>query len=105
MRNLSLGILGMKWPLLSSTDTSTVTVTASALKVGTPSGSWLSFLLNLEGILGCSASLGWVSPFFLGRATVSLPELLGPWARENRATPSAHAETTARTRRVFMTGL
>ena len=67
----------MKLPLLSSTETSTVTVTASAVYVATPSGSPL-FFLNSEGILDCLVSAGALEDPFLGRATVSLASFLGP---------------------------
>src|SRR6516162_8319359 len=103
MRKFPRGILGIKCPRLSRTETSTVTVMASVENVGTPSGMF-SFLENLEGIFGCSCSGGGVL-LFLGRATVSLPELLGPCARENTTNPSEHADNAANTRRYFMVEL
>src|SRR5439155_6680975 len=93
------GILGMKWPLLSSTATSTVTVLTSLRKVGTPSGSWVSFCLpNLEGIFssfglaagGAGASGAASAGAFLlrGFATVSEDSDVGPcWAARVATTP------------------
>src|SRR5258708_34936463 len=71
IRKLPRGILGMKWPLLSSTATSSCTVLTSLRKVGKPSTPILSLsFLNCEGIFGSSASsLG--ASFFFGLATVS----------------------------------
>src|SRR5579863_10782558 len=71
-RKFPRGMLGMKLPLLSSTATSSCTVVTSLLKVGSPSGTSLSFLVNWEGIFCCSgggSSAG--ASFFLGLATVS----------------------------------
>src|SRR5260370_19803810 len=71
IRKLPRGIFGMKWPLLSSTATSSWTVLTSLRKVGKPSTVSLSLsFLNCEGIFGSSASsLG--ASFFFGLATVS----------------------------------
>src|SRR5271168_3036877 len=90
----------MKWSLLSRTATSTLMVRASVEKTGTPWGT--SFLLNSEGILtfsggGAGASVEESAALFLGLATVSLPEVGGPWAQTSDAT-----ERTARTRKAFI---
>src|SRR5260370_40671021 len=76
-------MLGMKWPRLSSTATSSWTVLTSLLKVGKPSGTSLSFLENLEGIFGWSVASAGAS-FFFGLATVSDCCDPGPWAAANR---------------------
>src|SRR5258708_39417177 len=72
----------MKWPLLSTTAVSTVTVIASVLNVGTSDGRSPSLALpNFEGILGFSASAGAAAPGpvgFCGRAVVVLLSLFGP---------------------------
>src|SRR5260370_522393 len=70
IRKLPRGILGMKWPLLSSTATSSCTVLTSLWKVGKSTVSLSLSFLNCEGIFGSSASsLG--ASFFFGFATVS----------------------------------
>src|ERR1700683_3537356 len=71
MRKLPLGILGMKCPLLSSTDTSTCTAVTSLWKVGRLVVASLSFLY-WDGMGGWSVS-GGVSAgtVFFGLATVS----------------------------------
>src|SRR6267143_1316152 len=80
IRKLPRGILGMKRPLLSRTATSTCTVVASLLKVGSPSGKSLSFLLNFDGILGSSGASGVeaAGSFLRGLATVSEDCDFGP---------------------------
>src|SRR5207248_2337439 len=75
--NLSLGILGIGLPLLSSTWTSTVTTFVSDLKLASVStSSPFDLGLSLEGILGRSLSeaVPGLSPagFLRGFATVSL---------------------------------
>src|ERR1700693_3209555 len=55
-RNFSLGMLGMKLPLLSSTDTSTCTAVTSLWKVGRLVGTSLSFLY-WDGMGGWSVSV------------------------------------------------
>src|SRR6266853_4567742 len=72
IRKLPRGILGMKWPLLSSTATSSCTVLTSLRKVGKPSTVSLSLsFLNCEGIFGSSAASAGGASFFFGFATVS----------------------------------
>src|SRR5271154_772074 len=96
-RNFSRGTPGRKCPLLSRTATSNWMVVTSLWKVGVPSGTSLSFLLNFDGIFGSSeesvegAGLvesvelelvesedGAGASFFLGRATVSEESGVGP---------------------------
>src|SRR5688572_1486952 len=76
IRKLPCGIFGMNRPLLSSTATSRLTAVTSLRKVGAPASDAPSFLLNLDGILGCSASTE--PSFFFGRATVSPVSFFGP---------------------------
>src|SRR5580693_1992500 len=78
-RKLPFGMFGMKWPLLSSTATSNCTAVTSLRKVGSPTGTSLSFLY-CEGILGSSVVSAGTS-FFFGLATVSDGWDWGPcWA-------------------------
>src|ERR1043165_2102812 len=91
MRKRSLGIFGMKFPLLSSTDTSTVTRFASLLKVARSlvsggAGARLGF-----GTGGAS------SAFFFGLATVAPASRSGPWVLVNG--PSCWAIRAALKRR------
>src|SRR5580704_4156001 len=70
-RNFSLGILGMKWPLLSSTETSTCTAVTSLWKVGRLVVASLSFLY-CDGMGGWSVSAGVsAGTVFFGLATVA----------------------------------
>src|ERR1700735_3727845 len=73
-------------------------VRASVEKTGTLCGT--SFLVNSEGILAASGAgaSGVESPALdFGLATVSLPEVGGPWAQTSDAT-----QKTARTRQAFI---
>src|SRR6266436_4118942 len=100
IRKLPRGMLGMKWPLLSSTATSTLTTLVSTLKLGASGGrSALFLLLNLEGILGWSES-GALASFLRGLATVSPTSFLGPssWAGETLETA---ASTTTKPNEIF----
>src|SRR5258708_24400726 len=71
-------MFGMKWPVLSSTATSTLMVSASLWKLG----AWGrdSFLLNLDGIFGSCVSGSAAGASFLlrGLATVSPESFFGP---------------------------
>src|ERR1700682_1502028 len=94
MRKLPRGILGMKRPLLSRTATSTCTVVASLLKVGSPSGKSPFFLLNLDGILGSSGASGVevATSFLRGLATVFEDWDFGP-SCPTRSTPASNSAT------------
>src|SRR5579862_7686594 len=87
MRKLPRGILGIKCPLLSSTDTSMLTRLTSLLKLGTDSGtSGWAFLLSFDGIGTSSGSLDGCR----GLATVGPTSLVGPlWSCAIEATPDA----------------
>src|SRR5712691_5082051 len=96
MRKLPFGMWGMKRPLLSSTATSTFTTLVSTLKSGWSEIPNWSLRVNLDGILGCSASTG--SPFLRGLATVSPTSFFGPsWpgSKKQRATRIATGRKTS----------
>src|ERR1019366_9094993 len=105
-------MFGRKWPLLSTTAVSTVTVSASARNVGTSDGKSPSlFLPNFEGIFGASGGAaaglsvfaGAVLADLRGRATVVLLSFKGPCcAGIVTAIASALTNAGTRTRRAFM---
>src|ERR1022692_2107616 len=95
-RKLPRGMLGMKWPFLSRTATSTLTTFTSLLKLGRFSGmSGCAFLLSFDGM---GASSG--SPVDLrGLATVWSTSFVGPawsWAMDVAARANSAARTTGR---------
>src|ERR1043165_1225827 len=94
MRKFPFGMLGMNRPLLSSTETSTVTTFDSTWKLGPSRVVSAFFLLYTDGILGCSDCAGGVAEssagFLRGLPTVWLPGLIGPSCpSRNTATTSA----------------
>src|ERR1017187_1480380 len=95
-RKLPRGMLGMKWPFLSRTATSTLTTFTSLLKLGRFSGmSGCAFLLSFDGM---GASSG--SPVDLrGLATVWSTSFVGPawsWAMDVAASANSAARATGR---------
>ena len=91
MRKFPRGILGIKRPFLSKTETSTVTVFTSLRKVGVPSAITPPCFLYLDGIFSASASAA-VSPlpvFFFGRETVVDDSVFGPCCPESNPNPNA----------------
>src|SRR5271165_962198 len=95
MRKLPRGMLGIKWPWLSSTATSTFTTLTSLLKLGTFSGiSGCAFLLSFDG-MGASAGS---SVVFRGLATVWSTSLVGPdWScAKHTAAAKRSASATGR---------
>src|ERR1035438_594715 len=96
MRKLPRGRLGMKWPWLSSTATSTLTTLTSLLKLGRFSGmSGWAFLLSFEGMGACSGSLVDLG----GLATVWCTSFVGQdwsWGRDGTASTNTASSATGR---------